>query len=98
MWGWIMVIILMLLFFVMMFGIGFILNMLIKTTWLPVGVYVVILLPLMLIILWKRDVSVIDNVCSVGLQGYLTALAGLAGVYVSGATIHYLRRNGYRMF
>lgn len=96
--AWIMVIILMLLFFVMMFGIGFILNMLVKTTWLPTGIYIVILLPMMFIMLWKRDMSIIDNLLSVGLQGYLTAIAGFAGAYISGITIHYLRRSGYQMF
>lgn len=96
--GWIMVFILMVLFFVMMFGIGFILNMLMKTTWFPIGIYLVVLLPAMVIMLWKQDVSIMDNLAGIGLQGYLTAIAGLAGAYISGKTIYFLRKSGYQMF
>lgn len=96
--GWIMFILLMVIFFVMMFGISFILNMLMKTTWFPIGVYVIILLPIAFIMLWKQDLSVMENVMGIGLQGYLTVVAGFSGAYLSGKTIHFLRKSGYRMF
>lgn len=98
MMGWIMVIILMMLFFVMMFGIGFILNMLMKTTWFPIGFYIVIVLPATIWMLWKSEMSFIGNIGSYGLVDYLTALAGLAGAFVSGKTIDVLRKSGYKMF
>lgn len=98
MMGWIMVIILMMLFFVMMFGIGFILNMLMKTTWFPIGFYIVIVLPATIWMLWKSDLTFIGNIGSYGLVDYLTALAGLAGAFVSGKTIDLLRKSGYKMF
>ncbi|MCE5170090.1 YuiB family protein [Paenibacillus profundus] len=96
--GWIMVIILMVLFFVMMFGIGFILNMLMKTTWFPIGFYIVIVLPATVIMLWKQDNTFLENVASFGVVDYLTAVAGLAGAYISGKTIYFLRKSGYQMF
>ncbi|MBN3525510.1 YuiB family protein [Paenibacillus apiarius] len=96
--GWIMVIILMVLFFVMMFGIGFILNMLMKTTWFPIGFYIVIVLPATVIMLWKQDYTFFGNIASFGVVDYLTAAAGLAGAYISGKTIHFLRKSGYQMF
>jgi len=96
--GLIMAVILMLLFFVMMFGIGFILNMLIKTTWFPMGVFVVVFIPLAVYMLWESDKSLADNLLGYGLFDYLTALAGLAGAYVSGLTITTLRKRGFKMF
>ena len=34
------------LFLVMMFGIGFIFNMLFKTTWFPIYLFIIVLIPL----------------------------------------------------
>nr|WP_028546921.1 YuiB family protein [Paenibacillus taiwanensis] len=96
--GLIMVVILMVLFFVMMFGIGFILNMLMKTTWFPVGVYMVIILPATVIMQWNQGETFASNLLSYGLVDYLTALAGVLGAIISGKTIHFLRKSGYQMF
>ncbi|WP_195575783.1 YuiB family protein [Paenibacillus sp. 1001270B_150601_E10] len=96
--GFVMVIILMLLFFVMMFGIGFILNMLMKTTWFPVGFYLIIVVPATVVMLWSSDKSWAENLMNYGLVDYLTGFAGLIGAMLSGKTIGLLRKSGYKMF
>lgn len=96
--GLIMALILMVLFFVMMFGIGFILNMLMKTTWFPVGVFIIVFIPVAIYMMWENDKSFVDNMLGYGIFDYLTALAGLIGAYVSGMTINTLRKKGFRMF
>jgi len=85
------------LFFVLLFGIGFILNMLIKTTWLPVWLYVFVLVPIVIYTLWEPG-SLWDNLASYRAWDYLTFLGGLAGAVLSGVTIRTLRRKGYKMF
>ncbi|MGZ9585330.1 YuiB family protein [Paenibacillus marinisediminis] len=96
--GLIMAFILMLLFFVMMFGIGFILNMLMKTTWFPVGLFVVVFIPLTVYMMWDSAESLAENLLGYGLFDYLTGLAGLIGALVSGMTINTLRKRGFKMF
>lgn len=96
--GWLIVFVLMVLFFVMMFGIGFILNMLMKTTWFPAYIFVLVLLPIVVYSLWDHDKTFINYLASFRLVDYLTALAGLAGAMLSGATIQKLRQGGYKMF
>ncbi|MCC3374622.1 YuiB family protein [Cohnella sp. REN36] len=83
-----------LLVFVLFFGIGFILNMLIKTTWLPTWLYVLIVLPLSVWYFWDPELSVL------AFFGVFTLplLAGIGGALVSGWAIRALRRGGYRMF
>ncbi|MFD2670663.1 YuiB family protein [Marinicrinis sediminis] len=90
--------ILLLLFFVLLFGIGFILNMLLKTTWFPIYVYMIVMIPA--VIYWQYDNStnLWGNVSGYQLADYLTAAGGFIGAYASGATIKTLRTKGYRMF
>ncbi|SDZ35154.1 YuiB family protein [Thermoactinomyces sp. DSM 45892] len=76
-------IILLLVFF---FGIGFILNMILKTTWLPIIVYVGFVA---YIALQMKQIHVVD-------VSWL--LAGLVGAVASGWTIQTLRVKGYKMF
>lgn len=85
------------LFFVLLFGIGFILNMLLKTTWFPIYVYVLVMLPLVVYSQWEPG-SLLDNLAGYSWADYLTALGGMAGAVLSGTTIRYLRKNGYQMF
>lgn len=96
--GLVMALILMVLFFVMMFGIGFILNMLMKTTWFPVVVFIIVFIPITIYMMWENDKTFVDNLLSYGIFDYLTALSGLIGAYVSGLTINVLRKKGFRMF
>ena len=71
---------------VLTFGIGFILNMLLKTTWLPLIIYLFIAgyFFLSLATYHMVDMSVL--------------LFGLLGVALCGWTIKTLRVKGYRMF
>ena len=74
------------LFLFLAFGIGFILNMLIKTTWLPLVIYALLLVYLFV----KMGVlSPVD---------YIIITSGLTGAVLSGVTIRTLRTKGYRMF
>jgi len=80
--------------FVLFFGIGFILNMLIKTTWLPIWLYVIIVLPFAVWYLWKPG----DAIGPFLLAFLPPMLGGVAGAYVSGWAIRKLRKGGYKMF
>jgi hypothetical protein len=96
----------MLLFFVMFFGIGFLLNMLLRMTWLMAIVYPIVVL---LII---DDVGFFDyftqpgesfsmlgntlmNLTSVDIA---VLTAGFAGAVTSGIVMKVLRKMGYQMF
>ncbi|MDL4842534.1 YuiB family protein [Aquibacillus rhizosphaerae] len=94
------------LFFVLFFGIAFILNMLLRQTWIMSFVYPIVVL---LIVddfpmseyftnpawafssFWNKFVS---------LNGYdiVILLFGFLGTIVSGIVIQKLRKNGYQMF
>ncbi|NMO95645.1 YuiB family protein [Paenibacillus lemnae] len=93
------VLVLMILFFVMMFGIGFILNMLMKTTWFPCYLFVIVVLPLVVYSLWSpEDTTLLAHIGSFQLVDYLTGVAGLGGAFLSGWAIHVLRIKGFKMF
>jgi len=93
------VLVLMVLFFVMMFGIGFILNMLMKTTWFPCYLFVIVILPVVVYSLWDRSqMSLLSHLESFRVVDYLTGVAGLAGAVISGWSIQKLRRSGFKMF
>ena len=86
------------LFFVMMFGIGFILNMLLKTTWFPIYLFIIILLPIFIWQTWDDTKSFAGNFGEFTFVDILPAIGALIGAYISGATIRLLRRGGYKMF
>nr|WP_281167887.1 YuiB family protein [Paenibacillus daejeonensis] len=92
------VIIAMLLFFVMMFGIGFILNMLMKTTWFPIYLFILVLLPLGIYYTWSSNLSWQDNITAYTYVDVLPAVAALIGAIVSGWAIKLLRKSGYKMY
>lgn len=96
----------MLLFFVLFYGISFILNMILKMTWLMVGVYPIIVL---LIVDGISTAEYITNTAEafstlgehlVNLQiaDILMLGSGLVGTILAGMTIRYLRKAGYQMF
>lgn len=74
------------LFLVLAFGLGFILNMIVKTTWVPVILYIIVV------------VALLFYVGSV--TGFDAAIlfAGLVGAILSGVVMRFLRAKGYRMF
>ncbi|MUV39224.1 putative membrane protein YuiB [Lentibacillus sp. JNUCC-1] len=94
------------LFFVMFFGLAFILNMLLRRTWLMSGLYIII------IIIMIDGVSTIeyftnpkstfsiawDKLTGIGAFDYIVFLAGFIGTIVSGIVIKKLRKSGYQMF
>lgn len=96
----------MVLFFVLFFGIAFILNMLLRQTWLMAIVYPVI------IILIVDEVSfsayftspgnafpaLWDRFISLTYADVLILSSGFIGTIVSGIVIRKLRKSGYQMF
>ncbi|WP_106766867.1 YuiB family protein [Paenibacillus faecalis] len=93
------VLVLMILLFVMMFGIGFIVNMLMKTTWLPCLFFVIVILPVVVYSMWNHDEATFwAHISSYRVVDYLTGVAGLAGTFLSGWAIHTLRVKGFKMF
>jgi hypothetical protein len=83
---------------VLFFGIGFILNMLIKSTWIPLWLFLIIVVPLGIWHLWQPDLSFKENVQSMLVSDIILILAGAVGAYMSGWAIRALRRGGYKMF
>lgn len=94
------------LFLVMFFGIGFLLNMLLRMTWLMAIVYPIV------VVFIIDDVSFLDYFFKAGsafpaLLDKIQALqvvdivilsGGFAGAIIAGIVMILLRKNGYRMF
>lgn len=80
--------ILLILAFTMFFGLGFIINMLLKTTWFPIYAYAGLMVWL---IWWSRGTSY-------AFVDILPMVSGLLGAIVSGSVIKGLRLRGYKMF
>ncbi|OZU88852.1 hypothetical protein CIL03_09680 [Virgibacillus indicus] len=95
-----------LLYFVIFFGIAFILNMLLRRTWLMSFIYPII------VIMIIDDLSTLEYFKNPG-DSFSIAftklteitpvditilLSGLAGTIVSGIVIKILRKSGYQMF
>ncbi|MFA1821397.1 YuiB family protein [Virgibacillus oceani] len=95
-----------LLYFVIFFGIAFILNMLLRTTWLMAFLYPVVVL----LIIDDLPVSVyftspissaqtaFSRIAEITAIDWIILASGLVGAIVSGIVIKLLRRSGYRMF
>lgn len=76
------------LFMLLAFGIGFILNMLAKTTWLPILLYLGVVAYLFFF-KTQGHFALVD---------WVILCAGLAGSVLSGLVIKTLRERGFRMF
>lgn len=74
------------LFLVLFFGIGFILNMALKTTWFPTYASIVFFAGTWI---YLGKLKIIDIVI---------LSAGIIGAIISSLTINLLRKRGYRMF
>jgi hypothetical protein len=83
--------------FVLIFGVGFILNMLLKTTWFPIYGYFILIIGLFIYFEWNSD-NFWGNISQYGIVDGLAVFGGLFGAYVSGWTIKVLRNKGFRMF
>lgn len=86
-----------LLAFVLMFGLSFILNMLLKTTWVPVALYTLVILGL-LVYFGQGITQAWESVGEYGMVDWLAIACGFVGTCGGGWTIQMLRKNGYRMF
>ncbi|GAE94001.1 YUIB protein [Gracilibacillus boraciitolerans JCM 21714] len=95
-----------LLFFVLFFGISFIINMILRQTWLMAFVFPVIV------------IFIIDNLAfstyftdpgfafstlwnefiTLGIQDAIILSSGFIGTIIAGIVIKFLRKNGYQMF
>ncbi len=74
------------LFMVLFFGIGFILNMALKTTWFPVYASVILFVGTWI---YLGHLNVTD---------FVILTTGVIGAVISSYTIKALRNRGYRMF
>ncbi|KYG90438.1 YuiB family protein [Metasolibacillus sp. FSL H7-0170] len=97
-----------LLFLVMFFGIGFLLNMLLRMTWLMAIVYPVIVV----FIIDADEISFLDYIFNAGtaypslvdkffalqLADIIILSGGFVGAIIAGIVMILLRKNGYRMF
>lgn len=96
----------MLLFFVLFFGIGFILNMLLRMSWIMAIVYPIIaifIIDKVRFIEYFSDSK--ESFSSLGTElsqlataDVLILLSGFAGAIGAGITIKILRKKGYQMF
>jgi hypothetical protein len=75
------------LFTVLGFGIGFIFNMVLRTTWLPVIIAAGVIVGALV---YKKIMP--------GIFDTVILMCGILGTIVSGWTIQTLRKKGYRMF
>lgn len=96
----------MLLFLILFFGISFLLNMVLRATWLMAFIYPII------VILIVDKVKFIEyftapsssfsalgqNLIALKLGDILVLSSGLVGVIISGFVIKILRARGYQMF
>ncbi|ANN34697.1 MULTISPECIES: YuiB family protein [Bacillus] len=96
----------MMLFFILFFGIGFLLNMILRATWVMVIVYPIVC---MLIInkasMWdyfskpkEAFSSFGTSVSHLGQADVFILSTGLVGAALAGVVIKKLRKSGYQMF
>lgn len=94
------------LYFVIFFGISFIINMLLRRTWLMTVLYPFIII----LIVGDNKFSqyftepghafsaLIEQVSNFAIYDIIILLSGLVGAIVSGIVIKILRKSGYQMF
>lgn len=95
-----------LLFFILFFGIAFIVNMLLRATWLMALVYpIIVILIIDNVSFWSYFTSPIDSFSPlpervINLEAFdlIILISGLAGTIVAGYVIKILRQKGYQMF
>ena len=94
------------LYFVMFFGVAFILNMLLRSTWLMslaypfVAVIIIDGIPLFDYFTNTNESFqiAVDRIAGLAAADYLIIGSGFLGTIVSGIVIKKLRKSGYRMF
>lgn len=95
-----------LLFFIIFFGLSFILNMLLRRTWLMSIFYPII----MILLIANENVfkyitsptetipAAFEKLINIGFVDLIIFSAGFLGTIVSGIVIKMLRKRGYQMF
>ena len=95
-----------LLYFVIFFGIAFILNMLLRRTWLMAFFYPIIII----LIVGESPVSdyfktpiqaissTVNDFMAISIIDVIILSSGFIGTIVCGFVIKYLRKSGYQMF
>jgi hypothetical protein len=85
-----------LLAFCIFLGLGFIINMLLKTTWIPVYVYFIVVI-IIVYSFWDEG-SFMSYLKGTSFSDVVLFLGGLAGAILSGYLIKTLRDKGYKMY
>ncbi|RDY71914.1 hypothetical protein DXT76_04960 [Halobacillus trueperi] len=96
----------MLLFFVLFFGISFLLNMILRSSWLMAIVYPIIVLFIVDDFSWTKYFSapgtafptVFEQLFNLKLVDIVILASGFVGTLVAGIVIKKLRKSGYQMF
>ncbi|MFX3622864.1 MAG: YuiB family protein [Ectobacillus sp.] len=96
----------MLLFFVLFFGIGFLLNMILRKTWVMAIIYPLIcvfIIDKVSILTYFSNPSgafssLAEHMAKLGQADVIILTTGLAGALLSGFIIKSLRQRGYQMF
>lgn len=96
----------MLLFFVLFFGISFLLNMLLRGTWIMAFLYPIVVLLIVDNIPFSKYFTesgwafstAFERLITLKTVDILILSSGLLGAIVSGIVIKMLRKNGYQMF
>ncbi|WP_249871170.1 YuiB family protein [Oceanobacillus saliphilus] len=94
------------LYFIIFFGIAFILNMLLRRTWLMAFLYPFIIVMIIDNIstleyftnTGDAFAKLLSEITSLAVADVIILLSGLAGAIVSGMVIKFLRKSGYQMF
>lgn len=94
------------LFLVMFFGIGFLLNMLLRMTWLMAIVYPIVVVFIIdevsfLDYFFKAGSAfpaLLDKIQALQVVDIVILSGGFAGAIIAGIVMILLRKNGYRMF
>jgi len=85
-----------LLAFCIFLGLGFIINMLLKTTWVPVYVYFIVVI-IIVYSFWDAG-SFFSYLKGTSFSDIVLFIGGLAGAILSGYLIKTLRDKGYKMY
>lgn len=102
----VVLIISMLLFFVLFYGIGFILNMLLRMSWIMAIIYPVVaifIIDKVRFVEYFTDAGnafsdLLTRLSNLALADILILASGLLGAIAAGVTIKALRKRGYQMF
>jgi purine-cytosine permease-like protein len=95
-----------LLFMILFFGIGFILNMLLRATWFMTIVYPIIVVLIIDDVRFHEYFTnpgesfplLVDAILSLKIADIVILLSGILGAILSGIAIKMLRNRGYQMF